>query len=162
MTQQNYVLKPIGTVHVCDESFILEIETKYRAALEGLEGFSHIDVLWWSHFLDTAEQRSIVTCKQPYRKAPASVGIFATRSPLRPNPICLSVSEVTQVDAEQGLITLTYIDAEDGTPILDIKPYSPCIERVREVKTPEWNRHWPQWYEDSASFDWQSEFVNAR
>jgi tRNA (Thr-GGU) A37 N-methylase len=66
------------------------------------------------------------------------------------------------VDVEKGLIVVPWIDAEDGTPILDIKPYHPSTDRIREVKMPRWCQHWPQWYEDSGEFDWSAEFVNAR
>ena len=69
---------------------------------------------------------------------------------------------VLHIDYERGVIHIPYIDAEDGTPILDIKPYHPCSDRVRDVTVPEWCGHWPKWYEDSASFDWAAEFVNAR
>jgi tRNA (Thr-GGU) A37 N-methylase len=51
---------------------------------------------------------------------------------------------------------------EDGTPILDLKPYQPAADRIRDVTVPAWCAHWPQWYEDSAIFDWEGEFVSAR
>jgi tRNA (Thr-GGU) A37 N-methylase len=66
------------------------------------------------------------------------------------------------VDLENGLVIVPWIDAEDGTPILDIKPYHPSSDRVRDVRMPEWCAHWPQSLEDSAAFDWEAEFVNAR
>jgi len=101
-------------------------------------------------------------CQKPYRKGPDLLGIFSTRSPMRPNPIALSVAAVVGVDMEQGLIRLAYIDAEDGTPVLDIKPYLPCSDRVSRVQTPGWCSHWPQSMEGSATFDWPAEFETAR
>ncbi len=62
----------------------------------------------------------------------------------------------------KGGIYVAYIDAEEGTPIIDIKPYHPATDRIRDVQVPEWCDHWPKWYEDSAEFDWQAEFVNAK
>jgi tRNA (Thr-GGU) A37 N-methylase len=70
--------------------------------------------------------------------------------------------QVLALDAGAGIIRVPFIDAEDGTPILDLKPYHPCADRIRNVSVPQWCSHWPQWYEDSAHFDWQAEFVNAR
>jgi tRNA (Thr-GGU) A37 N-methylase len=62
------------------------------------------------------------------------------------------------MDHEKGIIYIPYIDAVDGTPIIDLKPYHPSIDRVRDVSVAKWCDHWPKWYEDSADFDWESEF----
>jgi tRNA-Thr(GGU) m(6)t(6)A37 methyltransferase TsaA len=162
MSEKEYQLTPIGQVQAGPDGFTLEIAPEYRAALKGLDGFSHAHVLWWSHYLDAPEHRSVLEAEQPYKNAPARLGIFATRSPLRPNPICLSVVPVLSVDIAHGLVIVPWIDAEHDTPILDIKPYHPSSDRVRELQLPDWCRRWPQWYEESAEFDWEAEFVNAR
>jgi tRNA-Thr(GGU) m(6)t(6)A37 methyltransferase TsaA len=162
MAQTDCVLYPLGYIRSGDDGFRLEIKPQFHEAMIGLQGFSHIHVIWWSHLIDNPDNRRVLTCEKPYVKSPDNLGIFATRSPLRPNPICMTVSQVLQIDESNGQIIVAYIDAEDGTPILDIKPYLPCSDRVRELTTPDWNSHWPQWYEDSAQFDWGSEFVNAR
>ena len=162
MSNQEFKMSPIGYVRAGEAGFRLQVEKEYRPALNGLEGFSHINVFWWCHLLDNEEQRKIMECEQPYKTAPAKLGIFATRSPLRPNPIALTPVFVARLDCAQGVIHTPYIDAEDGTPILDLKPYHPAVDRIREVAVPDWCRHWPQWLEDSASFDWAAEFVNAR
>ncbi len=94
---------------------------------------------------------------KPYKKGPENVGIFATRSPIRPNPILLSTIEVSNIDFLQGHIYTPYIDAENGSIVLDIKPYN-MSERVKNCTVPDWCKHWPQWYEDSALFDWNNEF----
>jgi len=162
MSKQEFKVSPIGYVRAGKAEFCLQVEKEYRPALKGLEGFSHINVFWWCHLLDNEEQRKIMECERPYKTAPAKMGIFATRSPLRPNPIALTPVFVARLDCDQGVIHTPYIDAEDGTPILDLKPYHPAVDRIREVTVPDWCRHWPQWLEDSASFDWAAEFVNAR
>jgi tRNA-Thr(GGU) m(6)t(6)A37 methyltransferase TsaA len=162
MSEKEYKLSPVGKVQAGQDGFVLKIASKYRNALKGLDGFGHINVIWWSHYLDAPEHRSGVEAEQPYAKGPSTLGIFASRSPLRPNPICVSTAAVISVDVEKGLVIVPWIDAEDGTPILDIKPYHPSSDRIRDVKMPKWCQHWPQWYEDSAEFDWSAEFVNAR
>jgi tRNA (Thr-GGU) A37 N-methylase len=112
--------------------------------------------------VDEPHLREIVTADQPYQKAPPTLGLFATRSPVRPNPIGLTVAQILHIDHEAGRIIIAYIDAEDGTPVLDIKPYVPSTDRVKEVHSPDWSAHWPQWYEESGEFDWEAEFVHAQ
>ena len=66
------------------------------------------------------------------------------------------------IDVEGGRITIPFIDAEPGTPVLDIKPYHPAVDRIREVEVPHWCRSWPEWYEDSMTLDWGAVFENAQ
>lgn len=153
---------PVGFVRVGADGFVLEVLPQYRAALKGLEGFSHVNVLWWSHLLEGVTGFNNLVADAPYRNAPAQLGMFATRSPLRPNSICLSAAPVVGLDEEAGKIYLGYIDAEDGTPVLDIKPYHPCSDRVRDARVPAWCQDWPQCFEDSGEFDWSAVFDNAR
>ncbi len=160
MNTQTYTMAPIGHVRVGDEGFYLEIDPDHVPALTGLEGFSHINILWWCHLYD--EYRQISTVERPYKAGPEEMGIFATRSPVRPNPIALTSVSVLKIDYAQGIIHVPFIDAEDGSPILDIKPYHPCEDRIRDVSVPAWCAHWPKWSEDSATFDWEAEFVNAQ
>lgn len=160
--KNGYKLSAIGHVRVAEDRFCLELEKEFVPALAGLDGFNTLTVLWWANLLDYEEARAIITCEQPYKNAPAEMGIFATRSPVRPNPICVTAVSVLHIDYENGKITVPYIDAEDGTPLLDIKPYYPSTDRVRDVSVPEWCQEWPQWLEDSATFDWGSVFENAQ
>jgi tRNA (adenine37-N6)-methyltransferase len=162
MSENQYQLVTIGVVHAGPDGFVIEIEPAYRPALEGLEGYSHVNVLWWAHFVDEPQLRETVVVDKPYQKGPPTVGLFATRSPLRPNPIALSAAPILQIDQAQGCIYVAYIDAQDGTPVLDIKPYLPSTDRVQTVTTPDWCQHWPQYYEESGEFDWESEFAYAR
>jgi tRNA-Thr(GGU) m(6)t(6)A37 methyltransferase TsaA len=142
--------------------YAIEIDEQYRPALAELRGFGHINVLWWCHHLDESVYRNETVTVKPYRHGPEQVGIFATRSPLRPNPIALTTTRLLDVDLPAGVLTVAYLDADDGTPVLDIKPYLPGTDRVRDVTTPLWCSDWPQWLEDSASFDWASVFGNAQ
>ncbi len=92
-------------------------------ALEGLEGFSHLWIIWIFHQNKTARYHAKV---HPPRLGGESMGVFATRSPHRPNPIGLSLVEIIKI--ENGEIIVAGADLVDGTPILDIKPYLPEIE----------------------------------
>ena len=85
------------------------------------------------------------------------MGIFATRSPVRPNPIALTV-EIIDIDSENGRIHIAYIDANDGSPLLDLKPYTPSLDRVERPEVPGWCGHWPKSLEESADFAWENEF----
>lgn len=151
-------LNPIGKVECEGEEIKLVLDKAYAPALAGLEGFSHIQVLWWFSESDNSEARNILTEKSPYKRAPEVLGTFATRSPMRPNPIALDTVQITYIDRENMVIGLTYLDAYDGSPVLDIKPYTPCIDRVESPSVPDWCSHWPKCYEDSGEFDWESEF----
>lgn len=74
------------------------------------------------------------------------------------NPIALTAVQVIHIDHEKGILQLAYIDADDGTPVLDIKPYTPSIDRIEKPEVPEWCRHWPMSAEESGDFDWSAEF----
>jgi tRNA-Thr(GGU) m(6)t(6)A37 methyltransferase TsaA len=155
-------LNPVGRVLSDGMAFTLQIDEPYRAALVELDGFSHINVLWWCHYLDAPEYREMGVADKPYRDGPDQVGIFATRSPARPNPIAVTATSLIGIDHAAGVVGVGYIDAEDGTPVLDIKPYLPATDRIREVSTPPWCADWPQWLEESATFDWAAVFENAQ
>lgn len=87
------------------------------------------------------------------------MGTFATRTPIRPNPIALTAAEIICIDYESGLIQIAFIDADDNTPVLDIKPYTPSLDRIEDPEVPEWCAHWPKSLEASASFAWEEEFL---
>lgn len=136
----------------------LELQEQYHAGLLNLQGFSHVTVLLHAHRFGNAGASALVIPK-PYAHGPSEIGVFATRSPYRPNALCVSIAEVSSVDVELGVVEVTWIDAADGSPILDIKPYHGCEERVKRLQVPEWCAHWPQWIEDSEAFDWESEIT---
>lgn len=156
----------IGTIIEQAETFAVALEPLYRPGLRGVDGFSHVQVLWLADQADhegqieQTDSRSLVLEGTPYVGGPDSAGVFSTRSPVRPNPIGLSVCAVTFVDEAEGLLGLGWIDALAGTPVLDIKPYFPASDRVANVTTPPWFASWPTCLEDSATFDWDSVFVS--
>jgi tRNA-Thr(GGU) m(6)t(6)A37 methyltransferase TsaA len=154
----NFQVHPIGKVSVNKKGMFIELEPKYIPALQALDGFSHLNILWWFSDHDTAEMRSILEAPQPYKNAPAVMGIFATRSPVRPNPIALDTVQVLHIDYVKGIIQIAWIDANGGSPVLDIKPYTPSLDRVQTLGVPAWCSHWPKSLEDSENFDWEKEF----
>lgn len=115
--------KGLGAKHETEGS--LEIRPEFEPGLTDIEGFSHLIVLWE---FDRAEGFSLVGTP-PSDNRPH--GVFATRSPLRPNPIGLTVVELLR--REGATLRVRGIDMLDGTPILDIKPYlsSVPLERLR-------------------------------
>ncbi len=150
-------LSPIGTTKIDDSGFSIIISDKFKNGLKGLEGFSHLSIYWYA---DKAKyEDSMLTIPKPYKNAPESLGVFATHSQFRPNGICHSIAQVINIDVNSGIINLAWIDTLDDTPIIDIKPYLPCIERVENISVPEWCKHWPKNYEESANFDWENEFL---
>ena len=105
----------------------LEFDAPFRPALQGLDRFSHVVVLAWLH---TAHRDALVI-HPPHADAPR--GVFALRSPVRPNPIGLTVARLLRVDQGAGIIEIDAIDFLDGTPLIDVKPYRPGIDAVPDA-----------------------------
>jgi len=101
---------------------VLEIDAAHRAGLRDLDGFSHVIVLYHLHLV-RGHELSVVPFLDDVEH-----GIFATRSPKRPNPIGLSVYRLVRVDGTR--INVLDVDAVDGSPILDIKPYVPAFDAL--------------------------------
>ncbi len=149
---------PIGTIENKDDKVSVVLEPKYAKGLKGLQDYSHVQILWWMDGCDNEKDRNTFVEKRPYRKGPDEIGVFALRSPERPNPIAVSNVNIAYVEEEKGIIGLFYIDAFDGSKVIDIKPYTPSIDRVEKPGVPPWCAHWPISYEESGSFPWQDEF----
>lgn len=154
----HFTVHPIGTICHNEEGTFLKLDKTFIPALKALNGFSHINVLWWFSKFDDEQSRSVLQAEQPYKEAPEVMGIFATRSPIRPNPLALTTAEVIHIDYERGLIQLSYHDADNGTPVLDIKPYTPSYDRVENPLVPAWCSRWPKNTETSGDFDWDEVF----
>ena len=150
-------INPIGRIQVDGGVYCIRVDQQYRQALIHIDGFSHLTVIWWGNIFDQPEDRNRLVINKPYKSGPDKLGIFATHSPIRPNPILVSTIYVQEIDRNEGLIYTPYIDAENNSPVIDIKSYHKS-ERVKECKVPDWCSHWPDWYEDSGTFDWAGEF----
>lgn len=157
---RQFQIRAIGSVRIVEKQFSIQIDQPYIPALTNLQGFSHLQILWWAHLTDGPQHRENLLAGKLFKKGPDQLGIFATRAPARPNPIMVSTIHVQGIDAGKGIIRTPFMDAEDGTPVLDVKPYYP-MERVKDPLVPAWCRHWPAWQEDAATFNW-SEEINFR
>lgn len=153
-----FTVNPIGRVRNDGEGILIEVDHKYRPALKELDTFGHVNVVWWFDECDDEEARDVLEVSAPYRKGPRTMGVFATRSPGRPNPVALSTAQILYIDHEEGVIGIAHIDANDGTPVIDLKPYTPSLDRVESPVVPKWCSHWPNSLEESAHFDWENEF----
>jgi len=132
-----FKLYPVGRVDKEGKSVKLRIHEKYRDALKGLDGFSHAIVLYWFDRNDTPAKRSILQVHPRGNKENPLTGVFACRSPARPNLIAVSRCRILGI--EGGVLSVDKIDALDNSPILDIKPYIPSIDlETRGVRLPDW------------------------
>ena len=132
-------LKPIGVIHSpyhagqvpyqgCGREEIGEVEVfeQFAAGLKDIEGFSHIVLIYWFH----KSRGYSLMVRTPWDTTPH--GLFTTRSPNRPCPLGLSV--VRLVARKGNILKVKGLDAIDGTPLLDIKPYVPTVDEKSDIK----------------------------
>jgi tRNA-Thr(GGU) m(6)t(6)A37 methyltransferase TsaA len=113
----------------------IEIFPPWAELLDGLEEFSHILVLYWPHLIDP-ERRKLKKVHPMGRKDLPIQGIFATCSPARPNPVL--VSAVPLVERVGNILKVEGLEAVDGSPVLDIKPYVKNYYGAQNSTVPEW------------------------
>lgn len=142
--RETFEMYPIGRVRRRDNGIRLEIDEPYRPALKQLDRFSHVMVFWWADWFDDKEWRARLQTHPPYAEEHLT-GVFATRSPYRPNPIAMTTCKLLGMDEGQGVLQVADIDAVDGTRIVDLKAYFPVCDRVKEAYIPEWLSDWPEW-----------------
>lgn len=131
-----FLVKPIGHVQKSEDRTLIVVNKKYEPGLLGLEGFSHIYVFWWFDRNDTPEKRSVLQVHPMGNRENPLTGVFATRSPMRPNLIALTLCKVVSVKG--NTIEIESTDACDGTPVLDIKPFIPGYDTAENATTPQW------------------------
>ena len=138
-------IEPIGTVKSpvkegVDEDWggvvsEIHLEERYALGLVGLNEFSHILVVFYMH-KSTFEEGAHLQRRPQGRPDMSLIGIFAQRAKHRPNPIGVSAVELLVVRG--NIITVRGLDAIDGTPVLDVKPYFPVYDCRVEARTPGW------------------------
>lgn len=136
-------LKPIGTVRSeireptrrpgKDVVSEIVIDSRLTESLDNLDEFSHIIVLYWIHRSRHPAPRKVRPRGNPELEL---MGVFATRSPDRPNPI--GKSTVRLLERRGNVLRVRGLDAIDGTPVLDIKPYIPGYDSVDNARAPSW------------------------
>jgi tRNA-Thr(GGU) m(6)t(6)A37 methyltransferase TsaA len=113
----------------------IRIDEELADILDGVEGYSHLMVLFWGDRV-TDEGRTLTKVHPMGRKDFPLVGIFATRSPARPNPVLMTV--VRLLERRGTLLEVTGLDAVDGSPVIDIKPYVREFYPEKDVLIPGW------------------------
>ncbi|MGH9811180.1 MAG: tRNA (N6-threonylcarbamoyladenosine(37)-N6)-methyltransferase TrmO [Terriglobia bacterium] len=106
----------------------VELDPRYAAGLKDLTLYSHVLLLYWMH----RARRDLI--EQVPRHLSHARGTFALRSPVRPNPIALAVTELIRIDGTT--LTVRNVDCIDGTPLLDIKPYFASTDSIPDAKRP--------------------------
>jgi len=131
-----FVKTKAGREEVRDRKSISEIILRgdLSEATDGIEDFSHLFVIFWMHEI-TEEERKTTKVHPRGRMDMPLLGVFATRTPHRPNPIGLTLVELLKV--EGNVITVRGLDAFNGTPVLDIKPFD-YWDTTEEARVPEW------------------------
>jgi len=128
---------PIGKVEKNGDDTVITISEKYSDALNGLQDFSHVLVLYWFHKNDAPEKREILQVHPRGNSENPLTGVFACRAPVRPNLIALTVCKIVSIEGRT--IHIDKIDAFDQSPVIDLKPYIPSIDNPQEeVRLPEW------------------------
>jgi excinuclease ABC A subunit len=137
---------PIGKFfNAPDDGRILLQESENAFAEEIIWAIKHIKegtflrILWWFDRFEDKKYRRHLTCKPPYDNAPRC-GVFATRSPVRPNPLASTIVKVKAVDAYHKCISVLGFDGFDNSIILQIMPYNECD--IPGARVPEWVAHW--------------------
>ena len=118
-----------GLVDALEAAIVFEPEYRNPDAVRGMEGFSHLWLIWAFH--QAVRSTWSPTVRPPRLGGNARMGVFATRSPFRPNPIGLSSVRLDRVEITPDLGPVIYVrgaDLVDGTPIFDIKPYIPYAD----------------------------------
>ena len=132
---ENDINSPIDSGWAKVESSIV-LREDLAPALSGLSEFSHIVVIFWMH---QAKSRNALVRRPQNREDMPEVGVLAQRAKHRPNPI--GITAVPLVKINGCSIVVRGLDAINGTPVLDIKPYYPDYDCRPEARVPEWVNH---------------------
>lgn len=118
-----------------ENSSVIEVLSEYEALLDGLDAFSHIIIVFWPHLLPEKQRHIEKVHPRGWKDLPLQ-GVFATRSPARPNPILFST--VALVKREGSHLHVKGLDAMDKTPVIDIKPVVKTSDIRGTFRVPAW------------------------
>lgn len=143
--KKRIVFRPVGWVfnHVAGARYDqwgdvisdIVLDDDLAAGLDGIEGYSHLLILFHISRV-TPKQRAFLRLRPRDRQEAPLVGVFATRSQYRPNPIGATVVEL--IERAGNRLRVAGLDAYDGTPVIDIKPYMPDPDLAAEARIPDW------------------------
>ena len=146
-----------GLVPELTSTIVFEPEFRVDAALRGIESYSHLWLIWEFHqaIREGEKQEWKPTVRPPRLGGNSRMGVFATRSPFRPNPLGLTVVKLLAVeDSPEGkVLVVSGADMMDGTPIYDIKPYLPYVDSVADASG--------GFTEDTAAYHLDVDFPDA-
>ena len=135
-------LCPIGVVEKAGEQDAkIRVFSEFCVGLRDVEDFSHLIILYWMHLRDSAEERRTLLVFPRRHVVNVEKGVFACRSPSRPNPVGLCI--VKLMSAEGCVLIVEGLDALEGSPIIDIKPYIPRADSAPDAHVPDWTRNGP-------------------
>ena len=141
--ETTYVVNPVGRVVAKkDKPPRILLFDRYASGFLGLAEWSHVYVLWWFDKSDMPGRRGTLQIHPRGDRKNPLTGVFACRAPVRPNLIGLTVCKVVSV--EGAVLTVDTIDAYDGTPVLDLKPFTPADVPREGIRVPEWARGGPR------------------
>ena len=131
-----FKIHPIGIIHKDDQTASIEVFEVFQDGLFGLEQFSHIIVFSWFHKNDTPQKRRTLKVHPKGDRRNPLTGVFATRSPVRPNVIAISTCKILSIKG--NIIRIDGIDSFDGTPVIDIKPCLSKDDAIMDMRVPQW------------------------
>jgi len=134
--EKQFLLYPIGLVRKIGDITTIVLDEQYKPGLLGLSDFSHMFVFYWFDRNDTPEKRSTLQVHPKGNRENPLRGVFATRSPARPNLIGMTLCKIISIKG--NVIEVEKIDALTDTPVMDIKPYIPDNDAAERFRIPEW------------------------
>lgn len=114
----------------------IEILPEHRERMHGMEAFSHLQIVFWPHLIDEARRETLQQVHPRGMQEIEAQGIFATHSPVRPNPVLITT--VRLVRRENLILYVKGLDCISGTPVIDIKPVLFKDEPVDDFRVPDW------------------------
>ena len=122
----------------------IHLEPVYAPGLAGLDAFSHVTVVFYLHEIEPFDPAKRLLRHPRGMAHLPKVGVFAQRTKYRPNPIGVTSVELRGV--RDNILVVRGLDALDGTPVLDLKPYVPLFDRVENARTPDWISQFAEGY----------------
>lgn len=129
-------MKHVRQIH--EETSEIILDKNIIEIIEGIEEYSHLVILYWAHKVPE-QSRSLTKVHPMGRECFSKVGIFATCSPARPNPILMTVVRLSGI--RDNILEVTGLDAVDGSPVIDIKPYVRNFYPQDTISIPEWMQY---------------------